>query len=107
MIKIYPIGCTCYGSSHDDFVGICSTEEKARAEIDRLNAQYLIETQQTEFPFGHPPFYFWEEVDYHATKMGNNMKYTVVYTVPSVGKFSISPKNSTAVEEYTLDVIGE
>jgi len=105
MHTIYPIGCTCYFSSHDDFVGICSTREKAQAEIDKLNAQYLIDTNQTEFPYGHPPFYFWEETDYYSDKQDRTTEYIAVYTVPSVGKFSIFPKNSTVVEEYTLDII--
>lgn len=113
---LYAIGYVCYASSHDDFVGIFSSEELANKEAERLNAEYLIETQQTTFPWDSPPYYVFP-VDVRKwlgfarpgydveSLIKNHPVWINVMTVPSLGEFNLYPKGVNVFEEFKMDEV--
>ncbi len=116
-MKLYCVGMICYASSHDDFIGIFSTKEKAEAACRKFNDKYAEENLGTpgipdeEFPWGAPPYYMWEEdvskyrgyINEDEPLLERWPKWTAIYQVPSLGRFSLVPTNTTAIEEYEVD----
>lgn len=114
--NLYAIGYTYYASSHDDFVGIFSSEELANKEAERLNAEYLVGTQQTTFPWDSPPYYVFP-VDVRKwlgfARPGYDIESLIkryptwlnVMSVPSIGQFHIVPKGCVVIEEFKIDEV--
>lgn len=112
---IYAIAATCYASSHDDFIGIASTEAKAKVHCDSLNSDYLVQTNQTKYPYDSPPFYsFPVEITKFLKWNGESWVtkeeflstcpvWEVFYGAPSLGEFDIFPQGWKVIEQYTID----
>lgn len=132
-IYLYTIGYICYASSHDDFVGVFSTEEKANEACDKLNAlekkrlfdldvKYANGKEPPDwetycFPWNSPPYYVGK---YDVTRFVRSIasrertpeavfkrypEWIAIYQVPSVGEFQLVPKGGTAIEEYKIDYV--
>lgn len=114
---LYGVCMVYYASSHDDFIGIFSTREKAEAACKKYNDDYASEVLKTpgipdeEFPWGAPPYYVREfdvskfrgYINDDKTLLEKWPKWTAIYQVPSVGEFYLVPTTSTTVEEYEVD----
>lgn len=114
--NLWCIGMTCYASSHDDFIGVFSSEGLANKEADRLNQEYLMATQQTTYPFDIPPYYVFEhDISkwLHFAPRGcsvetwlkNHPVWINVMTVPSLGEFNLYPKGVNVFEEFKMDEV--
>jgi len=113
---IYAIAFVCYCSSHDDFIGVVSDEETAKIRCNSLNSDYLVQTDQADYPYGQPPYYYFPvEITKFLGWNGEawttkeqflkvNPVWEVFYGVPSLAEFDIFPKGWKIIEEYTLDV---
>lgn len=132
---LYTIGCVCYASSHDDFIGVFSTEEKANEACDKLNAiekkrlfeldvrdaksyeKKLPDWETYGFPWEYPPYYVGK---YDVTRFVRSIpsrertpeavfkrypEWVAIYQVPSVGEFMLVPKGGTAIEHYKINEV--
>lgn len=114
-VNLYCIGLTCYASSHDDFIGVFSSKERANKECARLNENYLEQTKQTTYPWDSPPYYVWAEdvtkfLGYSSCEDAEGLckrfpEWLAIYQVPSLGEFILVPKSCTAVETYKIDEV--
>lgn len=135
QIYLYGIQCVCYASSHDDFIGVFSTEEKANEACDKLNSiekkrlfdldekyakadrKKLPDWETYSFPWDCPPYYVGKyDVTTYVRSIPSKERtpeavferyseWVAIYQVPSVGEFQLVPKSGTAIEEYKIDEV--
>ena len=114
MSEVWAVGMAVFCSSHDDFIGVFSSEEKANEARDCLNKNWQETCNKDNFwpeHYGEPYYSYSVDVsEFDGYKSCRELdsgyqhdEWIAVYGVPSVGKFKLFPKRSTAIEYYKLD----